>query len=126
MIRLAREVVDVVDKDECRLQAACIVSSGAVDDFTPASDVDILMLTAEGEGESAVRRRLIEEKVFEWMVIGREALGDADAILQDAGLTHDLLTAIILRDDGGYLTHLQSRIASQHDKPESIWSRTNG
>jgi hypothetical protein len=126
MIQLAREIVDGVDKDECRLRAACIVSSGAAGDFTPASDVDILMLASEGEGESAVRRRLIEGKVFEWMIIGREDLGDADAILQDAGLTHDLLTAIILKDEGGWLTRLQSRIASQHHEPERIWSRTTG
>lgn len=126
MVRLAREVVEDVDREECALQAACLVSSAAAGDFTPASDVDILMVAAEGEGQAVVRRRLIEGTVFEWMVVGKADLADVDAILRDAGLVHDILTAVILRDDDGWITGVQSRIASRYREPETVWSRTAG
>jgi predicted nucleotidyltransferase len=123
LIRLAREVVAGEDQHDGRLAAACVVSSVAADDFTPASDVDILMVAADGKGRSKVWRRLVEGRVFEWVIVAKGDLADVDALLSDAGLTHDLLTAVILRGEGRWLQGIQEGVFSRHRDPASIWLR---
>lgn len=124
LVRQAKEVVASVDRDEVPLTAACIVSSVAAGDFTPASDLDMLMVAADGQGRHEVRRKLVQGRVFEWVVVARSHLTDVDAILRHAGLTHDMLTAIILRDDDKSLVRAQAEVAARYRQPDGIWGRT--
>lgn len=95
------------EAEGCPLVGACIVSSLAAGDFTSASDVDMLLVAADNEGRPGVFRRLIGDRVFEWVMLPNGYLRDVDAILADAGLCHDILTAIILLDEDHWLEDVQ-------------------
>jgi hypothetical protein len=125
LIRQAKKLVDSVQQ-ESPLIGACIVSSLAAGDFTPASDVDMLMIAADSAVRPIIERRLVDGRVFEWMVLSHDSLGDVEAILADAGLCHDILTAIILLDEGYRLAQLQQQIAAQYQQSSWIWQRTFG
>ncbi len=125
-IQMALQVVEDVDGCECPLQAACIVSSVAEGDCTPESDVDILMVALDGQGGEAVQRRLIDGTVFEWLVVAKSELADVNAVLRDAGLTHDLRSAVILRDTTGWMAEVQNEILARYTEPESRRVRAAG
>ena len=105
---------------------ACVVSSVAVGDFTSASDVDMIMVDASGEGKPGVHRKLLDGRVFEWVVVGEAYVTDVDAILAHAGLTHDMLAAVILLDKTGRLEEVKREVQLRYRSPEGIWKRTTG
>lgn len=123
LIRQAQTVAKSVINERCPLTAACIVSSLAAGDFTPASDVDMLLIAADDKGQSGIIRRLVGDRVFEWMVLPNDELGDADAILADAGLCHDVLDAMILLDTDGRLGQVQREVRAQYQEPKWIYQR---
>lgn len=53
-------------------------------------------------------------------------LTDIDGVLADAGLTHEMLTAVILIDEGGWLEEVQNQIKCRYQKPQGIWTRATG
>lgn len=126
LIRTARDLVASVGESVCPLVGACIVSSLAAGDFTSVSDVDILMVAADKEGRPGTFRRLIGDRVFEWMVLSVSDLPDVEAILCHAGLCHDIVTAIILLDADGGLEQIQQEVAFRYQSPEWVWKRTLG
>ena len=126
LIRQAGEVIARVGREDCPLTGACIVSSVAAGDFTLASDVDMLMVAATGKGRPEVYRELVQGRVFEWMIISRDHLTDIDGVLGDAGLTHDMLTAAILMDEGGWLEKVQREVERRYQEPLGIWQRATG
>jgi len=126
LIQQAREVVTSVREAGCDLLGAGIVSSFAAGDFTPASDVDLLMVAADKKGKPGIFRRLVGDRVFEWVVRPDDSLKDVDAILADAALCHDVLTMIILLDADESLGRIQQEVAVHYQKPEWTWKRTTG
>jgi hypothetical protein len=126
LIGRARDLAARVALEDCPLAGACVVSSVAAGDFTPASDVDMLMVPATGEGRPEVYRKLVHGRVFEWMIISRDHLTDVDGVLADAGLAHDVLTAVILIDEGGWLEEVQSQVRRRHQQPRGVWTRAAG
>jgi len=123
LIEKARDLVDGVRNDGCSLIGACIVSSLAAGDFTPVSDVDMLMVAADDERKPDIFRRLIEDRVFEWMILPSGYLRDVEAILAHAGLCHDILEAIILLDTGNWLGNIQQQVVARCEAPEWIRKR---
>ncbi len=126
VIQAARRVAATVDRDECTLAGACVVSSVAAGDFTQASDVDMLMVAVEGEGAPGTRRTLLEERVFEWVVVPKSYFVDIDRILLDPGETHDVLTAAILFDKDGWIQKAQKEVERRYREPQGIWERAAG
>ncbi|MBT7304375.1 MAG: hypothetical protein HN849_32875, partial [Victivallales bacterium] len=84
------------------------------------------MVSATGEGRPEVYRELVQGRVFEWMVISGDHLTDIDGVLADAGLTHEMLTAVILIDEGGWLEEVQNQIKCRYQEPQGIWTRATG
>ena len=124
LIQSARRVVAEVERDTGGLAGACVVSSVAAGDFTPASDVDLLMVNAADEPGPGVERRLIEDRVFEWLRVRRSYFAEIDTVLAHPGLVHDILTAVILIDNDGRLSEVQRQVRLRYTEPQGIWERT--
>ncbi|MDO8684525.1 MAG: hypothetical protein Q7N50_13735 [Armatimonadota bacterium] len=126
LIENAKDIIANVHEDEHLLSGACIVSSLPAGDSTPVSDVDMLMLAADNEVKPVIHRRLVGDKVFEWIVAPNDYLRDVDRILAHAGICHDILTMIILLDTDDRLEQVKQEVASQYQAPQWIWKRTLG
>ena len=60
------------------------------------------------------------------MIISKDHLTDIDGVLADAGLTHDMLTAVILIDEGGWLEEVQNQVQRRYQEPQGVWTRATG
>jgi len=126
LIQAANKIVADVLRSGYPLAGACVVSSLPAGDFTPVSDVDILLVATDNDGKPGIFRRLVGDRVIEWVVLPNDYLRDVDRILADAGLCHDILTAIILLDEDGSLEQAQRTVAAHYHEPQWVWNRTMG
>jgi predicted nucleotidyltransferase len=87
----AKKLVAKIVAQTPHVVAAYSDGSFAREDMVRGSDVDIAFIVAGDPGGFKVRREIIGGAVFEWAFIGREAYGDVESILGNAGFVHDLV-----------------------------------
>lgn len=126
LIQDAKAIVASVEDAGYALAGACVVSSLAAGDFTPVSDVDMLLIAADNEGRPGIIRRLYKDRVFEWMVLPNSDLRNVNEILADAGLCHDILDIVILIDTNGWLHQMQQDVTCRYQEPNWKWQRISG
>jgi hypothetical protein len=128
LVKAAAEIADGLRQQHSQVTSACIVSSLAFGDWTPVSDVDMLVLHegADRLVPNTVYRRVVEDTVVEWVVIPFGEIADVQAVLAHAGLVHDLRTCLILFDADQKLVKIRDEIASRYRDPVYVVRRGEG
>jgi predicted nucleotidyltransferase len=119
----ANDIVSSKLKEHNSIIAAYSCGSFARGDMVSGSDVDIGFITdgypASNKVPPEVHRKIIDDVLFEWGFITRDAY-DVKAVLEDAALTQDMVTAKIWFDPKNFLSNLQNTLRQEYIRPESI------
>jgi hypothetical protein len=119
----ARRIVAMEREKKPYIIAAYSDGSFARGDMVPGSDVDIGFVVPDGKGEEAIQRTIIDGTVFEWGFFDQHHYEDTGSILEQAGLTHDVVIARLWFDHEKFLTKIQSILRGEYQKPETIRAR---
>jgi predicted nucleotidyltransferase len=119
----AKGIVASMVKEHNSIIAAYSCGSFARGDMVYGSDVDIGFITdgypSSNKVPPEVHREIIDDVLFEWGFFSRDAY-DLKAILEDAGLTHDMVMAKIWFDPENYLSNLQNILRQNYTRPDLI------